>query len=114
MQKTFDEKMAEANEKIRKEKEKMKAWVAAENQRLRKERNHRLFMIGGLVESIIKFDGDENLYKKNVERLLKIGLSADEILGHPADANLVKFFLQNQEERGNYFSKFIFDRENHQ
>lgn len=112
--KTVDEKIRESQLKIEKEKQKLKKYVAMEHDRKRKARNHRIFTIGGMVDAILKgrFPEDPiDEYEKTVTRLIQIGLAVDEVAGHPVDAQIIKYFLQNQQERGGYFSRFLEQRE---
>lgn len=107
--------MKSIDEKIEREKAKQKAWIAAEHAKKRKERNSRIFAIGAHVVSVIGTQ-DETVsveeYKRRVERLIKIGLTVDKILGREANPMFFEFFLHNQEERGLYFSKFMNRKEN--
>ena len=115
MAKTIEEKLRLSQDRIAKERQKQKNWLAAENKRRRKERNHRIFTVGGHVESILKEQHDADPlddYVQTVDRLLRIGLVVDEVLGRAADPKIVKYFLLNQEQRGHYFSSFTEQREN--
>ena len=114
MAKSVEERIRESQERIEREKAKQKAWVAAENRRKRKERNHRLYTIGGSVEAMLKghfsFDPLDE-FEKTVIRLIQIGMAVDEVAGHPVDAQIIKYFLKNQDQRGHYFSDFVKQRE---
>lgn len=112
--KTVEERIRESQEKIEREKMKQKNWLALENKRRRRERDHRLYTVGGRIESILKEKHNADSlddYVQTVDRLLRIGLAVDEVLGRSADPKTVRYFLLNQEERGHYFSSFMEQRE---
>lgn len=112
--KSFDQKMQESQDRIKREMEKQKAWVAAENARKRKERNARLYATGAHVESIVGVPNENEPiedFKTRIGRLIRIGIAAEEVLQRDVDPMNFKFFLLNQEERGNFFSRFMDQRD---
>ena len=88
--KSYDERI----EELRKKQEQLKAQERALRKRAsaeeRKKRTKRLIEIGGAVESV-----------------LKKSLGEDEGIIEKEDLPALISFLQNQEERGQYFSKAI-------
>ena len=108
--KSFDQKMQESQSRINRELAKQKSWIAAENAKKRKERNARLFASGAYVEHVLGVPNDDESideYKNRIGRLLRIGMAAEEVLQREVDPMHLKFFLIDQQERGNYFSKFM-------
>ena len=114
MKKTVEERIQASQERVKKELEKQKSWIAAENARRRKERNSRIFATGAHVEYIAGAPKDGETiedYKARIGRLLRIGLAADEVLQRDVDPGHFKFFLLNQQERGHFFSRFMDERD---
>lgn len=85
--KSTEERIADLEKKMQQLKEQKKKILAREKEQERKARNHRLIEIGATVESVL----GRPIEKEDLPKL--------------------KFFLESQEKRGNFFTQAMTEQE---
>lgn len=95
--------------KIMQAQERKKQLEAQRKKEERISRNRRIYTEGGIVESILGVPSDNDIDSRlaQINRYLQMGLCVEKIYGGIVEPELLDFFLKNQEERENYFSRFL-------
>ena len=119
--KSYDEKIADLEEKQRQLKAQEKALRARKSEEERKARTRRLIQVGAAIESVLGQPCEEDILEYilellrrngtvpfNEEILASAGSIMAEVLGRelqPADLPKLRRYLEAQEARGGYFSR---------